>query len=234
MNGRFTKILTYVFFACLILLFVLNNAAESQTWVPIVRSIALYLSIACAIIYIAIMVYCIIENKKIDKLIYNDKYDELIAYAKKKANKKALILDNRKAYYNYLLLLSYLAKDEENVVIETFSSLEGHENMFPVVSYWKVCFNFSKGNYESLEEDYTKFKNSKEVARAPYKYGNLLDLLNSFILYSKGNIKEAKEIINKLDTHNISMPCTIRGINLIKDAEVLENIEEQVEENVTE
>ena len=234
MTGKFTKYLAYVFFIGIILIFVLNGADESQTWVPIVRTIAFALAITCGLIYVAIMIYCIIENKKIDKLIDNDKYDELIAYAKKKANKKALILDNRKAYYNYLLLLSYLAKDEEDVVVETFNALEGQEFMFPVISYWKVCFNFSKGNYESLEEDYTKFKNSKEVARAPYKYGNLLDLLNSFILYSKGNIKEAKEIINKLDTHNISMPCTIRGINLIKETEAIEQIENQAEENVTE
>ena len=220
MNGKFTKILTYVFFACLILLFVLNNAAESQTWVPIVRSIALYLSIACANIYIAIMVYCIIENKKIDKLIDNDKYDELIAYAKKKANKKALILDNRKAYYNYLLLLSYLAKDDEENSNVYFEKLKGQEFMFPMVSYWKVSYKFSVGEYEEIEDCYNTFRNSKEVARAPYKYSNLTDLLYSFVLYSKGNIKEAKERLSKLDTTKISMPATIKSIRIIQEAEV--------------
>ena len=113
MTGKFTKYLAYVFFIGIILIFVLNGADASQTWVPIVRTVAFVLAITCGIIYVAIIVYCIIENKKIDKLIDTDKYEELIAYSNKKLSKKALILENRKAYYHYLLLLSYLAIDEQ-------------------------------------------------------------------------------------------------------------------------
>ena len=68
MGGKFTKYLAYVFFTGLILFFVLNGAAESQTWVPVVRKIALYTCIACGAVYALIIIYCMIENKKIDKI----------------------------------------------------------------------------------------------------------------------------------------------------------------------
>lgn len=223
MTGKFTKYLAYIFFIGIILIFVLNGADASQTWVPIVRTVAFVLAITCGIIYVAIIVYCIIENKKIDKLIDTDKYEELIAYSNKKLSKKALILENRKAYYHYLLLLSYLAKDEQEHIDEEFKALEGQEFMFPVISYWRVCYNFSKGNYEGIEDSSNMFKNSKEVARAPHKYSNLLDLLNALTLYSKGDINQSKEIIENLDTHNISMPCTIKSINIIKETKINEN-----------
>lgn len=230
-NGKFSKYLAYVFFICLILFFILNGADKSQTWVPIVRNIALYLAIGCGLIYVAIIVYCIIENKKIDNLLNNDKYDELITYATKKANKKGFILENRNQYYNYLLLLSYLAKDDEENSNIYFEKLKGQEFMFPMVSYWKVSYKFSIGEYEEIEDCYNTFRNSKEVAKAPYKYSNLTDLLYSFVLYSKGNIKEAKERLSKLDTTRISMPATIKSIKIIQEAEVVEEVVEETPEN---
>ena len=64
MTGKFTKYLAYTFFIGIILIFVLNGADEKQTWVPIVKTIAFVLSITCGLIYVGIIVYCIIENKK--------------------------------------------------------------------------------------------------------------------------------------------------------------------------
>ena len=232
MTGKFTKYLAYVFFIGLLLIFILNGADESQTWVPIVRLIAFILAITCGLIYVAIIVYCIIENRMIDKLTNKDDYDKIIEYSNKKLSKKAIVLENRKTYYQYLLLLSYLAKDENEYVDDYFKALEGQEFIYPIISYWKVCYRFSVGNYENIEEAQNAFKNSRDVTRAPYKYSNLLELLNALVLYSKGNIKEAKDIIETLDTHNISMPCTIRSINIIKDSLIAETNEDN--ENITE
>lgn len=223
MTGKFTKYLAYTFFIGIILTFVLNGADESQTWVPIVKTIAFSLSLFCGTVYVGIIVYCIIENKKIDKLLDLDKYDEVIAYSNKKLRKKALILENRKSYYQYLLLLSYLAQDDDDRIDEGFKALEGQEFIYPIISYWKACYNFSKGNYEGLENSCNTFKNSKEVFKAPQKYTNLLDLLKSFIHFSKGEVKQAKEIIETLDTHNISMPCSVKSINIIKDSIIVED-----------
>ena len=228
MGGKFTKYLAYVFFIGLILFFVLNSAVETQKWVPIVRLIALYTSIACGLIYVLIITYCIFENRKIDKMLNTDDYDNLIEYANKKVNKKALILENRTNYYNYLLLLCYLAKDEKEKIDEYFSKTEGQDFMFPMISYWKVCYNFANGSYDNLKENFDKFRYSKDVSRAPYKYSNLVDLLNSFVLYSEGKVKEAKEIINTFDTKNISMPATLKAINIIKETVVEEDNNENI------
>ena len=66
MNGKFTKYLAYVFFFGLILIFILNGADEKLTWVPIVKLIAYVLAIGCGLVYVAIISYCIVENKKIE------------------------------------------------------------------------------------------------------------------------------------------------------------------------
>ena len=87
------------------------------------------------------------------------------------------------------MLLSYLAKDDDEHIGDGFKALKGQEFIYPIISYWKACYDFSKRNYEEIENDCNTFKNSKEVYRAPHKYSNLLELLNALVLYSKGNIK---------------------------------------------
>ena len=222
MNGKFSKYLTYVFIGCLVLIFVLNKADESQTWAPIVKAICFYVAIACGLVYLSVIVLSIIENKKIDKMLNADDFDSIIVFANNKLNKSHSFFANRSHYYEYLLLLSYLGKDDiENANIY-FDKLKGQEIMFPMISYWRVCHKFSINEYDNLEEDYNIFKNSREVARASHKYSNLLELLNAFILYSKGNIKESKNIISTLNTDNVSMPATLRSIKIVNDTVINE------------
>lgn len=223
MNGKLTKIMGYAFFISLILLVLLSSADPSQLWVNIARWISIIVMILAGILYSSIIIYCIIENKKIDKYLNQDDYDSLIAYSYKKANRRSLFLEGRVNYYNYLLLLSYLGKDDVDKAKEYFELTKGKEFMFPMISYWKTCFDFSNGNYEDLKKNRDSFVNHKDVFKAPYKYGLLIELLNIFVLFADGSVKEAKEKISKLDTSTITMPSTIRGINIIKDASLQEN-----------
>ena len=88
MGNKFSKYLGYTFLACIVLYFVLNSADVTvNPWVPTVKLVCFIIGILCALIYASIMIYCIIDNKKISKLLDNDKYDELLAYANKKASK---------------------------------------------------------------------------------------------------------------------------------------------------
>ena len=56
-------------------------------------------------------------------------------------------------------------------------------------------------------------------------------------LYTIGNIKEAKEKLETLDTSGISMPYTLQTIDIIKNAiveEVQEDVIDIIEENKNE
>ena len=231
MGNKFSKYLGYTFLACIVLYFVLNSADVTvNPWVPTVKLVCFIIGILCALIYASIMIYCIIDNKKISKLLDNDKYDELLAYANKKASKKSIILSSRHSYYEYLQLLCYLAKDEEEKIDEYFEICEKYMFMYPMTYYWKAIYDFTKGDTSKLNEYFNDFKNSPDIIKGRGRYDHLVTLLYSLVLFNEGKVSEAKVELAKHDTSGISMPATRRAIKMIEEAEITEKIETIQEE----
>ena len=230
-GNKFSKYLAYVFLGCIVLYFILNSADVTvNPWVPTVKLICFIVGIACALIYATILIYCTIDNKKISSMLDNDKYDDLLTYAHKKASKKSFILSSRHSYYEYLQLLCYLAKDESEKIDEYFVIIENDMFMYPMTYYWKGIYDFTKGDTSKLNDYFNNFKNAPDVIRGRGKYDHLVTLLYSLVLFNDGKIQEAKDELAKHDTSGISMPATRRAIKQIEEAEVVESPVEVVEE----
>lgn len=222
MTGKATKILSYTFFISLIVLFVLNSQTSTQEWVGVAKSICAILSISTGLVYLVILLYCVIDNKRIDSYLNNDNYKGLIKYCYKKSLKKYIFIPNRVTYYKYLLLLSYLGLDNKEKINEYFPLLKGHEISFPMVSYWRACYNFSNGNLENIKEDIVIFTSSNDVVKKPYKFKALLSILSVLDLFVDGKFKEAKSKLESIDTSTIVMPATLKSIDIIKNFEIPE------------
>lgn len=225
MGNKFGKILGYTFIISLVLFFVFNGADTTvNPWAVYAKLVCLILGITTALIYIGILIYCTIDNKKIQKMLDADEFDALIAYSEKKASKKSFLIPNRQSYYEYLQLLSYLAKDELTKANEFFAIVEKDMFMYPMTYYWKAILDFTNNDTSKLEENYNNFKGSPDIIKGRGRYDHLTSLLYSLVLFNKGEIIKAKEELEKQDTSNISMPITLRAIKMIKEAKVEEEI----------
>ena len=236
MKNKILSLLSYAFFASLIIFFILNSSATPQPWVGTVKLVCIGVCLFVGLVYLGVFIYCAIDNKKIDKMLDKDDYDNLIAYANKQLSSKVQIFPERKTYYQYLLVLCYMAKqDDENIEI-AFSNFTGND-MFPISYYWKACQEFAQGKTENIEAYYNSFINNNSIRQKAFKLINIIHLFEAVHLYTIGNIKEAKEKLETLDTSGISMPYTLQTIDIIKNAiveEVQEDVIDIIEENKNE
>lgn len=220
MEDKSTKILSYTFIISLILLFVLNSQDTTQQWAVIVKNVSLIVALITGFIYLLILLYCLFDNKKIDSLLNVDDYEGLIKYCDKKSKKKLLFIPNRVNYYKYLILLSHLGLDNKEKIDEYFELLKGQEFSFPMIAYWRSCYNFSNGNYETIKEDIVLFTNSNDVRKKPRKYKDLISVLSVLNLYVDGKVKESQDTLATIDTSTIVMPATKRCIEIINNTPV--------------
>ena len=224
--NKFTKYLGYFIILCIVLLVVFNSVDNTQAWVPIAKNICWVGILLSASIYIIIMIYCIIDNKKIDKYLVADDYDNLIAYANKKASKNSIILPERKNYYHYLLALCYFAKDDHEQIAKYLELLSDNFDTYPMLYYWKACYDFANNENENLVSYFNSFANSPLINKRRFRYQHLIDLLYVFVVFAEGKVSEAKERLEKADTERVTMPATKRAIDIVNNAEVEATIEQ--------
>ena len=212
------KIVGYTFFISIIVLFVLRSQGGEQNWLKIVTYVCLGLMALCMLIILGLFIFCMIDNKNVDKLLKTDDYDGLISYCSKKANKKWIFLSDRRSYYEYLLLLAYIGKDDENKFVEYFNKFDDVlASMFPLIFYWKASYEFSINKYDNIKAYSQSFKDNLKVKKSITKYQSLFEILDCYNLYIDGNVTEAKELLNKIDMSSISMAITKRALAYIKE-----------------
>lgn len=227
MKNKILSLLSYAFFASLIVFFILNSSSTPQPWVGTVKLVCIGVCIFVGLVYLGVFIYCAIDNKKIDKMLDKDEYDNLISYANNKLNSKIQLFPERKTYYQYLLVLCYMAKqDDENIEI-AFSNFTGND-MFPISYYWKACQEFAQGRRENIEFYYNSFINNNSIRQKALKLINIIHLFEAVHLYNIGNIKEAKEKIANLNISDISMPYTLKTIDIINNTVIEEEIPNDV------
>ncbi len=218
MQSKGLKVVGYTFFISIIVLFVLRSQGGEQNWLKIVTYICLGLMALCLLIILGLFIFCMIDNKNVDKLLKTDNYDGLISYCNKKANKKWIFLSDRKSYYEYLLLLAYIGKDDENKFVEYFNKFDDVlASMFPLIFYWKASYEFSINKYDNIKNYSQSFKDNLRVKKSITKYQSLFEILDCYNLYIDGKVTEAKELLNKIDMSSISMAITKRALAYIKD-----------------
>ena len=227
MKNNLLKYLAYGFFASVIVYFLLGTSKNAQEWVDIVKLVCIGVCVFVALVYLGVFIYCAIDNKKIDKMLDKDDYDNLIIYSNNKLNVKFNLFPERKSYYQYLLVLCYMAKqDDENIEI-SYSNFTGND-VFPISYYWKACQEFAQGRRENIGFYYNSFINNNSIRQKAFKLINIIHLFEAVHLYTNGNIKEAKEKIANLNTSDISMPYTLKTIDIINNTVIEEEIPNDV------
>ena len=218
MQSKGLKIVGYTFFISVVVLFVLKTQGGNQNWLKVVTYICLGLIALCMLVILGLFIFCMHDNKIVDKLLKTDDYDGLISYCGKKVNQRLLFLADRKLYYNYLLLLAYIGKDDENKFVEYFNKFDDVvASMFPLVFYWKASYEFSINKYDNIKNYSQSFKDNLKVKKSITKYQSLFEILDCYNLYIDGNVTEAKELLNKIDMSSISMAITKRALTYIKE-----------------
>lgn len=217
MQSKGLKIVGYTFFISIIVLFVLRSQGKEQNWLKIVTYVCLGLMALCMLIILGLFIFCMIDNKNVDKLLKTDDYNGLISYCTKKANKKWIFLSDRRSYYEYLLLLAYIGKDDENKFVEYFNKFDDVlASLFPLIFYWKASYEFSINKYDNIKAYSQNFKDNLRVKKSITKYQSLFEILDCYNSYIDGKIAEAKDLLNKIDMSSISMPITKRALTYIK------------------
>jgi len=183
--------------------------------------------LGCAFVLIGIaafyLIYTIIENKKFSKLLDVDDYNGVIALATKKVESKRTSPE-RLQYYYYLLLLSYFSlEDNENV--DKYFELLYAKSLFPIVNYWKACYEVAKGNKEGAKY-FNDFLESPETKRNANKYQNIFLVVEAIIAYAEDRIEDAKKKASEVDIDRLSMPSSKKCIQLIRNLEIIENEKE--------
>ena len=214
MKSKLLKTLVYIFFVCIIVFFVLSINTSTLTWVHIAKYVCLILAALILIFYIYLFVFFAIDNKKIEQFSFNDDYENLVIYINKKLKQKLYFVPERKHFYNYYLLLSYLhLKDEE--MIETYFNKEIDLDVFPIVSYWKASYELSKNNKENILTYYEEFKISSLINKNINRYQNIFNTFECMVLYVKEDYETLKEKIKIVDESKITIPSTIKVLDMI-------------------
>lgn len=223
MKNPVLKFLAYTFFTCLIVAFIMRSNG-TQEWAAIINYVCTSICFIIGFIYLFILIYCVIENKKIDKYLKTNNYDQLISYCQKRISKKGFILNDRKSYYKYLTLLSYLSLNEKDNIEKYFEEFT-EMDLFPITYYWKASYLMSIEKYDEIETLYNKFVSSNDMRRKAFQLQHIFGLFNAFKLYSLNQIIEAKEALDNVDTSRISMPSSLKAIDIIKNTPV--DVEEE-------
>ena len=231
MKNSIFKILGYTFFACLIVNIMLKMSG-TQPWIPIVTSICTAICVLVGLIYVWILVYCVRENKMIDKYLNSDDYDGLIAYASKKEKRPFFLLAERKHYYSYLIMLARLGLNDIDGIEQSFSTFEKYED-FPISLYWKASYEISINKLDNIEEYYNKFINSGDIRKKAYELRNIVYLFEAYKHYANNDLDKVSDSINQIDIDRISIPCSKKSISILKEA-IANNKKETVEEEIKE
>ena len=216
MNSKGLKVLAYIFFTAAIIWFVLIFNKVNDLWANIVKSICLGILLLIVLIFILLLIFCIHDNKKIDKMLDVNDYDCLIEYCKKMKNKKWFLLYDRKFYYEYLILLGYVGKDDDKNIVESYKNFTKMD-YFPMTYYWKACYDFSKGNLENIDNYYQNFIQHPDVYKKANHFKNIILIFESLDLYVKQDYQKAKETLKKVDITQINMPSTLKSISMINE-----------------
>ena len=227
MKNSIFKILGYTFLVCLIVNFILK--AGTQPWVPIVTTICTIICIIVALIYVWILVYCVIENKKIDKCLDSDNYEALIAYASKKEKRPFFLLSERKHYYSYLIMLARLGLNDLDGIKESFDTFEKYED-FPISLYWRASYEISINKLDNIEEYYNKFINSRDIRKKAYQLKNIVYLFEAYKHYANNDLDKVSDTISQIDEERISIPCSKKSISILKEAIANYQVKEEVNE----
>lgn len=221
MKSKVLKYSAYFFGVCLLTYFILTQVTNPPHFVDTLQIICLILAFLVILLYLFIFIFCYIDNKKIAKMLDLDQYDEILKYCNIMLKKKIIFLGERKAYYTYLLILSYVGKDDYNNFIILFEKFK-YKDEYSMIYYWRACFEFSKLNFTEVDMYIKKFYetfNKKNKLR----YLDIFNVLQAINLYLENKKEEAIELINKVDTQKISMPSTHRCISFIKNEKENEN-----------
>ena len=218
------KILFYIFAAAIITLIVTLTMKEIGTIGNVLKFISIGIVSLIGLVVIYLFIFALIDGKKIGKYLDTEDYEKLIAHCNKKIAAKTLLLKERKSYYKYLLIMAYVSIDDANNIIKAYSDFEGSDE-FPATYYWRACFDFQRGEYRFINEYKDLFTSNIKVNQNRKMYNNQLLMFDILDEYLKGNKEKAKTMLDKLDMSHISMPCTLRTIDIIKN-----NQEEVIDE----
>ena len=215
MRSKLIKILTYTFMIAVVasIVLLMNQSATESMVMTVFRYISFGLVFLVGSIVIYIYIFCIIDNKKIGALLNNDKYEELIAFCNKKLSKKRLLLKERNAYYEYLKILSYLELDDEPMILDLYSKFE-HSDDYPATLYWRACYDFQKGKYDYIKEYYDMFNSSPLTKRKIFE--NQYTLFAVLLYYIDWNYEKVKQTYERVDESKISIPASLRALDIIK------------------
>ena len=217
MNSRLLKVFTYIFSISLIVFIVLTMNKSDLPAVFVIKGICLGLCGIVCLFYLYLFIYCLIDNKNIDKLADTDKYEELIVYINKRIKQKLYIVPERVSFYNYYLLLSYLMLENDEKAEEIFEK-EKRIDSFPVISYWRASYELSKGITDNVASYYEMFKNSQLIYKYQDRYQNVLNSFECLYLYSQGKIEEANKALENVNERRIHLPATKKVLNIIKES----------------
>ena len=217
MNSKILKVFTYIFSISIIVFIVLTMSNSDMAWVAIIKKVCLGLCGLVVVFYLYLFLYCLIDNKNIDRLADTDQYEKLIVYINKRIKQKLYLVPERMSFYNYYLLLSYL-------MLENYEKAEGifekekRVDSFPVISYWRASYELSIGINENVEKYYEQFKTSSLIYKYRDRYQNVLKSFECLCLYSKGEIEKAKQALENVDERKIHLPATKKVLITIKES----------------
>lgn len=206
----------YVFIISVIGIFVMNKFKE-KSWALTLMIIFISIAVLIFIAYVILLLFCYLDNKKMSKMLAADDYNSLIKHCEKNKKTMKYLLSERTTYYEYLSMLSYFALNDTVKIDENIEKLKDKMDLYPMLYYWCAGYEFSNNKFENIGNYKEKFINCFEISKDIEKYQNLINVLDSYILFIENKYDEAKEIANKLDMSQISMPSTLMSLNIIKN-----------------
>lgn len=213
------KTITYTFILFLIAAIVFFRI--DYDWAKTVRYVCIGVLALLTLLIVMVFIRCNKENKIIDEYLDDDNYDDLVIYINKISKNHFLLFNERKYYYEYLLLLSSVGKNEEEKMVEGFNKFTQYDS-FPMSRYHRACYEFSKNNFENIQTYYQHFINLPAVRKKTDMLFNVINVFYSMNLYVEGKIQEAQENLKKVDMSKIKMVCANNAIKIINGAIIVE------------
>lgn len=210
------KFLGVCFFVDLILIVLLSSVNLSKTTSNIILICLIAILVIIVLIILGLIIFCFKENKKLNQLLDENKYQELLEKVRILKTKKRIFLNERKYYYDYLEMVCLVYFDKQPEMVQSFKEFKKYD-YYPASNYYKACYEFSIGNYENIENYYNYFMSISYVKR--YVNTTFYDIANLFycmVLYVNNKLDEALINLKKVKDTNINMPCSKKVIEIIK------------------
>ena len=204
--------LAYFFiFVVIYCLFVFTNDNASDIFKYIGFALIAILAIIVAI-YFSYLLIQRKQNDKLNKMIEDKKYDEVIDIIKAKETKKHSFY--QQDIYDFLLVLAYAYKDDKEKTLECIENLKGKDS-YPQVYYYLACYNFLDDKMDELALYHHMFTNSYTYIAHPEAYSNLNKMFRVLCKF-KDNKEEALSMLELVDTNSFTIPCSLKAIEKIK------------------